>query len=97
MKKDERLVLCDLSMKVYGSKYKWKKMMEKGEIAMQEEIMEDGTKRKYKGYSRYTVEEIKTIMEEIYKEEQEEKVKLEAEALKQKEKREQEIKVDSNG
>ena len=97
MTKDERLYLEDLSQKLYGSKGKYLKMVTKGEKAPMEEILEDGTSRKYVGIHYQTVEEVKSLMEELMKEEDELKAKqkleekeneeakkeLEVEALKQ--------------
>ena len=95
MTKDERLYLESLSFKLYGSKGKYLKMITKGEKAPMEEIMEDGTQRKYTGIHYSTLAEIKKIMEELSTEEDELKTKeleakkeLEAEALKQARERE---------
>ena len=84
MTKDERLYLENLSHKVYGSQSKYQKML-KGEKAPMEEILEDGTSRKYVGLHYSTVEEVKKIMEDLVKEDEESKARqeLEAEALKQ--------------
>jgi len=75
MTKNERLELCELSLKVYGKPYQWQKMVNKGEIAPQVEKMEDGTDRKYVGISYYSIEEIKKIMQELLAEEDELKLK----------------------
>lgn len=69
MTKDERMYLNDLSVKVYGKSSHWAKMVNKGEIAQLTRTLDDGTEQKYKGISYYSVEEIKNIMEEIWKEE----------------------------
>lgn len=79
MTKDERLFLNELSTKVYGSPYKWQKMVEKGEVENLTETLPDGSVRNYRGISRYTVEEIKQMMIELDKEEQELKAKEENE------------------
>lgn len=71
MTRNERTYLEDLSLKVYGSKTKWKKMVDHGEVADLSETLEDGTVRKYRGISRYSLEEVQKIMEELDKEEQE--------------------------
>jgi hypothetical protein len=89
MKKDERLYLEDLSKKLYGSKSKYLKMVTKGEKAPMEEILEDGTSRKYIGIHYQTLEQVKDLMEELMKEEDELRAKQEAEALEQKAAREQ--------
>lgn len=69
MKREERIQLENLSKLVYGSKNHYKKMIEKGEIADLSEKLEDGTERKYRGVSRYSLEEVKKIMQEIWAEE----------------------------
>lgn len=88
MKKNERLYLEDLSKKLYGSKSKYLKMITKGEKAPMEEILEDGTSRVYTGIHYSTLGEVKTLMEELVKEEDELRIKQEVEALEQKAKRE---------
>lgn len=101
MTKDERLYLENLSLKLYGTKSKYQKMM-RGEKAPMEEIMADGTQRKYIGLHYQTLEEVKKMMEELSIEEDETQAKLaleskeneeaakelEAEALKQAQARE---------
>lgn len=87
MTKDERIYLEDLSQKLYGSKGKYLKMVTKGEKAPMEEILEDGTSRKYVGIHYQTLAEVKKLMEELMKEEDELRAKQEAEALEQKAKR----------
>jgi len=84
MTKDERLYLNDLSKKLYGKTSHWQKML-KGDKKPMEEILEDGTSRVYTGLHYSTIEEVKKIMEDLSKEEDELKAKneLEAEALKQ--------------
>jgi hypothetical protein len=83
--RDERDYLNHLSKKLYGKTSHWQKML-KGEKAPMEEIMEDGTSRKYVGLHYSTVEEVKKIMEDLVKEDEEGEAKraLEAEALEQK-------------
>lgn len=68
---EERKQLDALSKLVYGKSSKWVKMVNKPEIINVERSLEDGTKQKYRTTSYYTVEEVKRIMEEIWKEEQE--------------------------
>lgn len=69
MKRDERIQLENLSKLVYGSKGKYKKMVEKGEVTDLQETLEDGTVRTYKGIHRFSFKEIKEIMQEIWQEE----------------------------
>lgn len=69
MKRDERLELCELSRKVYGKPYAWQKMVNRGEVAKLKRTLEDGTEQEYKGISYSTLEEVKTIMAEIWAEE----------------------------
>lgn len=67
MTKIERLQLNNLSKLVYGKSSRWQKMVENGELS----DLTDENGRKYRGFTRYSVEEIKKIMEEIWAEEQE--------------------------
>lgn len=85
MTKNERLHLESLSQKLYGNKSKYLKMVTKGEKAPMEEIMEDGISRKYTGIHYSTMEEIKKLMEDLVKEDEDQKAReeLEMEALKQ--------------
>lgn len=69
MTKNERLELNELSLKVYGKSSQWRKMVEKGEKVPKVKTDED--KLPCFEISRYSVEEIKTTMEELFKEEQE--------------------------
>lgn len=80
MTKNERVYLNNLSKLLYGSSTRWTKMVNKGEIAELTEKLEDGTERKYKGVSRYTVEEVKKTMEELWQEEQDNQAKKEVES-----------------
>lgn len=79
MKREERLQLNNLSKLLYGTSSKWQKMVNRGEVADLTETLEDGTVRKYRGISRYTVEEVKDLMAELWKEEQEKIARDEAE------------------
>lgn len=81
--KDERLYLNDLSQKLFGSSSKWYKNMLKGEVADMTEKLEDGTERKYKGIKYFTIDEVKKLLEDLWKEELETKAK-EAEELAKK-------------
>lgn len=81
--KDERLYLNDLSKKLFGSSSKWYKNMLSGEIADISEKLDDGTDRKYKGIKYFTLDEVKKLMEDLWKEELETKAK-EAEELAKK-------------
>lgn len=63
-------------------------MVYKGEKAPMEEILEDGTSRIYTGIHFSTIEEVKKIMEDLSKEEDELRSRQEAEALEQKAKKE---------
>lgn len=85
MKKDDRLILNDLSKKVYGSMSKWQKMVNKGQVGPKTEKLEDGTERKFKGIVYYSVDEIKKMMEDLWKEELELKAEQEKEAIETKE------------
>jgi len=91
MTKNERLELNELSKKVYGSANKWSKMVNKGERGALVEKLEDGTERTYQGIVYYKVEEIKSLMEDLWKEEQELKAKQEAEAENEANKKDQEV------
>lgn len=79
MKRQEREYLNQLSKKLYGSSSKWQRMVNKGEKAPMEEIMEDGTSRKYTGIHYQTLEEVKSLMEQLSKEEDELQAKQELE------------------
>lgn len=85
MTKNDRLKLNSLSKLVYGTNSKWQKLLQKGEIALQEEILEDQTIRKYKGYKRPTLEELTQKMETMWVEKQ-------AKILKEQEEKEKEVK-----
>lgn len=62
MKRIERLMLEELSKKAYGTKTRYKKMMEHG-IRME---LKDEDGRKYEGYQRFDLDEIQSVMiEEI--------------------------------
>lgn len=77
MTKDDRLKLNSLSKEAYGSSSRWQKKINKGDLDILTEIKEDGTERKFKGYTRFTVEEITTVMEEIIKKKAEANAKKE--------------------
>lgn len=68
MTKDERIQLENLSKITFGSKTKYKKLMDKGELSTLKRTLEDGTEQSYKGYNHYSLEEVKTKMETIFKE-----------------------------
>lgn len=74
MKRVERLALEELSLKAYGTKTRYKKMMEHG---IRDELT-DETGRKYNGYQRFDLDEIQAVMQE----EIEEKARKEAEKEK---------------
>lgn len=71
MKKDERIQLENLSKLVYGNKNKYRKMVEKGELV----AATDEKGRKIQRTSYYSYDEVKTIMQDIWKEEQENQAK----------------------
>jgi len=84
MKRTERLALEELSVKAYGRKTHYKKIMERG---LRSELT-DETGRKYNGYQRFDLEEIQAVMEEEIadkeeraKKQAEEKAKAEQEKL----------------
>lgn len=60
MKRTQRLMLEELSVKAYGTKTRYKKNMERG-IRME---LKDEDGRKYEGYQRFDVEEIEALMNE---------------------------------
>jgi predicted transcriptional regulator len=88
MKRTERLALEELSLKAYGTRTRYKKMMERG-IRME---IKDQDGRKYEGYQRFDAEEIQAVMEE----EIEEKAKKLAEKL-EKEKEQANVGNESTG
>jgi len=60
MKRIERLALEELSLKAYGTKTRYKKMLDRG---LKDELKrEDGTK--YLGYQRFDLDEIQAVMAE---------------------------------
>lgn len=76
MKRTERLALEELSVKAYGRKTHYKKIMERGLRAELKD--EDG--RKYNGYQRFDLDEIQAVMvEEIT--DKEERAKKRAEEI----------------
>lgn len=75
MTRNERLYLNNLSKTLFGTFSKWQKLIEDGEVKQLIETMEDGTTRSYRGISRYTIDEVKKIMEDLHNEEQERKAK----------------------
>lgn len=91
MIKDERIQLENLSKVVFGSKTKYKKLMEKGELSTLKRTLEDGTEESYKGYNRYSLEEVKTKMETLFQEKVA-KDKLDEEKAKEASKEIQEVK-----
>lgn len=68
MTKNERIQLENLSKLTFGSKTKYKKLVEKGELATLKRTLEDGTEESYKGYNHYSLEEVKTKMETLFQE-----------------------------
>lgn len=60
MKKLLRMNIEELSLKAFGSKTKYKKLMEKGKLT----DLKDETGRVYKGYQKFDLEEIQQIMVE---------------------------------
>lgn len=73
MKKDERMYLNELSKKCYGKSSKWQKMVNKGELIPAMSKNKKGEDVKVRVISKYTIEEVKSIMEDLVKEEQEAK------------------------
>lgn len=73
MKRELRLKLEELSVKAFGTKGMYKKLMERG---MRAEL-KDENGRKYNGYQRFDIDEIEAVMNE----EIEEKAKKLAEKL----------------
>lgn len=71
MKKDERLILNELSMKVWGKSSTWQKFLNNGEHSEMVEILEDRTERKYKGIKYFTLDEVKEKMAILLKEKEE--------------------------
>lgn len=92
--KDEREYMCDLSMKVFGTRNKWTKAYNHGVLQTMTEIMEDGSERKYKGLKYGTLEEIKKELEMLWDEKQKEEQKAKEAAEKVEEARKN-IKVDT--
>ena len=91
---EERIQLNSLSKLIYGKTSKWTTLMKKGEESDMEEIMDDGTVRKYRGIKYLTVDEVRVKMQTLWQEElaRQEAVKaakglseLEKEAVAQKE------------
>lgn len=76
MTRTERLELEELSLKAYGTRSRYKKMMEQG-IRME---LKDEDGRKYNGFQRFNLDEIKTLMA---KEIEEKQKKAEEDARKQ--------------
>jgi len=68
MTKNERIQLENLSKLTFGSKTKYKKLVEKGELSKLTRTLEDGTEESYKGYKTYSLEEVKTKMETLFQE-----------------------------
>ncbi len=90
MKYEERTQLNNLSKLLYGKKSKWTTILKKGEESDMEEIMDDGTVRKYRGIKYLSVDELKLKMQNLWQEElnRQEKAKLtdlEKEAIAQRE------------
>lgn len=66
MTKEIRTQLENLSLLVFGSKTKYKKLLDRGEPSNLEETLPDGTIRKYRGYKYPLVSEIKERMEKMF-------------------------------
>lgn len=60
MKRIERLMLEEMSLKAYGSKTRYKKMMEQG-VRMK---LKDDEGREFEGYQRFDIDEIQAVMAE---------------------------------
>lgn len=86
MEKDKRIQLNNLSKLLYGRTSKWQKMLKKPEIVERKVTLEDGTKKKIKTTSYYTLEELEKIMKKTWEEEQELQAKKELEELAKKQK-----------
>jgi len=86
--RDEREYMCDLSMKVFGTRNKWTKAYNHGVPQTMTEKMEDGSERKYKGLKYGTLEEIKKELEMLWDEKQKEEQKAKETAQKVEEARE---------
>lgn len=87
MKKDERLILNELSQKVWGKSSTWQKFFNNGEPSEMTEILEDGTERKYKGIKYFSLDEVKERMATLLKEKEEK----DAQKAKEAEEKTQEI------
>lgn len=69
MTKQERIQLNSLSKLLYKSSSKWNTLVNKGKVSDMEEILEDGTVRKYRSIKYPTVEEVKVEMQKLWQEE----------------------------
>ena len=69
MTKQERTQLNSLSKLLFKSSSKWNTLVNKGKVSDMEEILEDGSVRKYRGIKYPTVEEVKVEMQKLWQEE----------------------------
>jgi hypothetical protein len=69
MTKQERTQLNSLSKLLFKSSSKWQTLVNKGKVSDMEEILEDGSVRKYKGIKYPTVEEVKVEMQKLWQDE----------------------------
>ena len=67
----ERMALQTLSFRAYGKTNHYKKIQRDGLIRDMEQLMDDGTIRKYRGYLHPDDTEIVTVMEQVIKEKEE--------------------------
>ena len=73
MKKTERLELNELCRKIFGRSSVWQKFMKTGEVSDLTRTLDDGTEESYRGYKYPTLEEVKTRLNELLKEQEDAK------------------------
>lgn len=64
MTRQERIALCDLSLKVLGSKYAWQKMLRKGEMVSVDKMSNNGQLLKVKTTKHFTVDDVLKIIQD---------------------------------
>lgn len=83
MTRQERLALCDLSLQVYGRKYAWQKMLNKGELVEEKAVSNNGNPLTIKRLKHLTLEDVLARMEKIINDKKEAAAKAAEEAAKQ--------------
>jgi len=87
MKKEERLILNELSTKIWGKSSVWQKFLKNGEHSDMTRTLEDGTEQTYRGIKYFSLDEVKERMATLLKEKEEK----DAQKAKEAEEKAQEI------